>query len=48
MSSLLLVLRLASDDLAFATALVVGWTIVLLLVQAVVLRRHNGQFRQRL
>jgi hypothetical protein len=48
MSALLILLRFASNDLAFATAVVVGWIVVSLLVQAVVLRRHNDQFRQRL
>ena len=41
MASLLALLRIASGNLTLATALVVGWTGVAMLVQAVVLRRHN-------
>jgi hypothetical protein len=47
MTSLLALLRIASDNLTLATALVVGWTVIAVLVQAVVLRRHNEQVRQR-
>jgi len=46
MASLLALLRIASDNLAFAAALVVGWVATAMLVQAVVLQRHNKQVSQ--
>lgn len=47
MASLFVLLRISSDTLALAVALVVGWTAIAMFVQAVVLRRHNEQVRQR-
>lgn len=39
--------HIASDNVMLGAALVVGWLAIALLVQAVVLGRHNEQLRQR-